>query len=96
MFVLKLANYFMLIKFYLVQGLGTNNHDETIKYFKNMKKHTRNFHWADEKDSKSIELAFSKSEVTSRKTWLAHGFEVLYISMSYLILIHIRLTVSSS
>lgn len=61
------------IKYY--KGLGTNNHDETIKYFKNMKKHTRNFHWADEKDSKSIELAFSKSEVTSRKTWLAHGFE---------------------
>lgn len=52
------------------KGLGTSTAKDAVEYFKNLPLHVKNFCPMTDEDKESIELAFSKKKVDSRKTWL--------------------------
>ncbi|KAL6079289.1 DNA topoisomerase 2 [Balamuthia mandrillaris] len=58
------------IKYY--KGLGTSTPVEGKQYFKAINRHKIDFKWVNEEDGDMIELAFSKSRVNDRKTWLSN------------------------
>lgn len=52
------------------KGLGTSTASEAKSYFANLCDHLLKFTWSGEEDGQMIELAFAKSKVNERKTWL--------------------------
>lgn len=52
------------------KGLGTSTAEEGKAYFRDIKKHMKEFMWEDEQDGNLIELAFSKKKIEARKSWL--------------------------
>ncbi|KAI4323425.1 hypothetical protein L6164_023032 [Bauhinia variegata] len=60
------------IKYY--KGLGTSSPQEGREYFRDLRKHKKDFFWEDDHDGDAIELAFSKKKAEDRKTWI-RGFE---------------------
>ncbi|XP_020170290.3 DNA topoisomerase 2 isoform X3 [Aegilops tauschii subsp. strangulata] len=61
------------VKYY--KGLGTSTTADAAKYFRHMRKHTRNFIWRGVEDSTSIKLAFDRKSAALRKEWMKIGFE---------------------
>jgi DNA topoisomerase-2 len=59
--------------------LGTSTSKEAKEYFSNMIRHRIPFKHGGEDDDTSIELAFSKSKVNDRKTWLTNWMEVFIV-----------------
>ncbi|VDP90209.1 unnamed protein product [Echinostoma caproni] len=51
-------------------GLGTSSSKEAKEYFSDMARHRIRFRYSGQEDDVSIQLAFDKSKVTDRKTWL--------------------------
>ncbi|XP_020170289.3 DNA topoisomerase 2 isoform X2 [Aegilops tauschii subsp. strangulata] len=64
------------VKYY--KGLGTSTTADAAKYFRHMRKHTRNFIWRGVEDSTSIKLAFDRKSAALRKEWMKIGFEFQY------------------
>eukprot|EP01083_Nonionella_stella_P065291 170945_1 len=53
------------------KGLGTSTNLEAKQYFQAIDRHLIDFVWGGEEDTRSIKLAFAKSQADARKAWLA-------------------------
>ena len=61
------------VKYY--KGLGTSTSNEAKEYFSNLARHRITFNYKGPEDDESVELAFSKKMVESRKDWLLASME---------------------